>query len=150
MNATSAVATLTVILLFTRFKLTNFRMVTFLLPLIFVVQIAGSFVEFDKKLFQTITSIAIRYAADFSYSIFLIWAIQSYPTVCRAKCVGIVLSGISFGCILSYALKSVPLVQLIVGLVISLIALWFSKYLRLDYDHRLMDTLSQKGYDRYD
>ena len=51
MNATSAVAILTVILLFTRFKLTNFRMVTFLLPLIFVVQLAGSLVDFDKKLF---------------------------------------------------------------------------------------------------
>ena len=61
-----------------------------------------------------------------------------------------VLSGISLGCILAYCLKDMEVVQLGVGLAISLLVLWFSKYIRLDYDHRLMDTLSLKGYDRFD
>ena len=61
-----------------------------------------------------------------------------------------VLSGISLGTILAYSLKPVEVAQLAVGLLITCVALWFSKYLRLDYDHRLMDTLSLKGYDRFD
>jgi len=64
--------------------------------------------------------------------------------------VGFVLSGISLGSLLAYAVKGVPLTQLAVGFVVSLLILWFSKDLRLDYDHRLMDTLSMKGYDRFD
>ena len=61
-----------------------------------------------------------------------------------------VLSGISLGTILAYCLKTVEVAQLAVGLLITCVALWLSKYLRLDYDHRLMDTLSLKGYDRFD
>ena len=37
MNATSAVATLSVIIVFTRFKFKNFRIITFLLPLIVLI-----------------------------------------------------------------------------------------------------------------
>ena len=150
MNATSAVAILTVIILFTRFKLTNFRIVTCLLPVMILSQLVIAILGISSYLFETISTIAIRYFSDLSYSFFLIWAIETYPTVCRTKCVGMVLSGISLGSILAYALRSVPLAQLGVGLGISLMILWFSKYLRLDYDHRLMDTLEMKGYDRFD
>ena len=39
MNATSAVATLTVIILFSKFKLNNFRYITFLLPIVVLVDL---------------------------------------------------------------------------------------------------------------
>lgn len=81
---------------------------------------------------------------------FLIWAIESYPTVCRTKCVGLVLSGISLGSLLAYIFRPMPIVQLSFSLGVSILLVWFSKYLKLDYNHRLMDTLSGNWYDRYD
>ena len=39
MNATSAVATLTIIVLFSRFKLNNFRFITFMLPILVLVDL---------------------------------------------------------------------------------------------------------------
>ena len=61
-----------------------------------------------------------------------------------------VLSGVSIGCVLAYGLKSFGMAQLIVGFVASVAAFYCSQYLRLDYDHRLMDTLERNGYDRFD
>ena len=92
----------------------------------------------------------IRYLSDVGYSLFLIWTIETHPTVCRTKSVGFVLSGISIGSSLAYIVRSYPIVQASLGIVISLLVLAFSHNLRLDYDHRLMDTLSNNGYDRYD
>ena len=92
----------------------------------------------------------IRYLSDVGYSLFLIWTIETHPTVCRTKSVGFVLSGISIGSSLAYGLRSFPVLQSSVGIGISLLVLTFSHNLSLDYDHRLMDTLSHHGYDRYD
>ena len=92
----------------------------------------------------------VRYLSDLSYSIFVIWAIECYPTVCRTKCVGLVFTGSSFGSMAAYGLKGVPLAQLGVGLTISIMVFIFSPQLKLDYEHRLMDTLSSKAYDSQD
>ena len=51
MNATSAVAILTVIILFTRFKLTNFRIVTCLLPVMILSQLVIAVFGISSYLF---------------------------------------------------------------------------------------------------
>ena len=51
MNASSAVATLTVIILFNRYKLKNFRLVTFLTPFIILVQLIAIFLDYKNEIF---------------------------------------------------------------------------------------------------
>ena len=63
---------------------------------------------------------------------------------------GFVFTGSALGSVAAYGLRSVPLAQLAVGLGISILVFVFSSRIRLDYQHRLMDTLSSKAYDRQD
>ena len=50
----------------------------------------------------------------------------------------------------AYGSRSAPLGQLGIGLGICILVFAFSSKLRLDYDHRLMDTLSGNAYDSQD
>ena len=150
MNISSAVATLTVIVIFSKWKFHNFRLATFLTPFILLLNFLVTYLNCDSLPFVYAMSISLRYVSDIGFSIFLIWAIEAYPTVCRTRCVGMVFCGISLGTSFAYALGAYPLVQMGIGLVVSLLAVWASKYLRLDHRHRLKDTLSNKDYDRQD
>jgi hypothetical protein len=150
MNASSGVATLTVIVLFTRVKLSSFRPVIFVTPLIAATNLVLTILELNDHHFAYIVSVALRYVSGVCFSIFLIWAIESYPTVCRTRCVGMVFCGTSLGSCLAYGLRPFPLAQQVLSVLVSCLAAWLGKYLRLDYEHRLMDTLSNKGYDKDD
>jgi len=75
MNTTSAVATLTVIVLFSKFKLNNFRYITFLLPIAVIVDLLVTALGHNGYYFEAVVTIVVRYLADLSYSVFVIWAI---------------------------------------------------------------------------
>jgi len=61
-----------------------------------------------------------------------------------------VFTGSSLGSMAAYGLRAVPLAQLSVGLAICIMVFALSSKLRLDYEHRLMDTLSNNAYDSQD
>lgn len=81
---------------------------------------------------------------------FLIWAIETYPTVSRGRCLGIVLTGSSLGSTLAYSLYSFELVKLSLSVCLGIVVVWASKWVTLDYEHKLRDTLSNNFYDRED
>ena len=75
MNGTSAIATITVIILVTHFKLNKYTCLALLTILVLLVNLIVAIIGVEDFLFESIVSIALRNLSNLSYSIFLIWTI---------------------------------------------------------------------------
>lgn len=152
MNSTSTVATITVIILITKYKINRYTYFSFALLVASFVYLLVAAIGWDKSEFivDIILSIAVRYASDLSYSLFLIYAIEAYPTVCRAQALSLTLCGSSFGVILAYSLSGMKVAQLSIAFAFNIILLHQSQYIRLDYENALRDTLADEYYDQND
>lgn len=150
MNGTSAFATLTVIIIITKYKINNYFYISIPYLLIAIVNVIYSSLDYHNFIVESIFSIILRYLSDLSYSLFLIWAIEAFPTVCRGRCLGLTLCGSSLGSIIAYSLKSTELSQYILSLLLTILVAFLSKYFSLDYENKLRDTLTNEYYDEKD
>lgn len=150
MNGTSAFATLTVIIIITKYKINNYFYISIPYLLIAIVNVIYSSLDYHNFIVESIFSIILRYLSDLSYSLFLIWAIEAFPTVCRGRCLGLTLCGSSLGSIIAYSLKSTELSQYILSLLLTIMVAFLSKYFSLDYENKLRDTLTNEYYDEKD
>ena len=150
MNGTSAFATLTVIIIITKYKINNYFYVSIPYLLITIVNLIYFLFDYHIFIVESILSIILRYLSDLSFSLFLIWAIEAFPTVCRGRCLGLTLCGSSFGSILAYSLISTELSQFIISLILTIFVAYLSRYFSLDYENKLRDTLTDEYYDEKD
>jgi hypothetical protein len=105
MNCTSAVATLTVIVLITRYQLNSYTYFAAALLLGSFADLVIALAGLEGHLVDTVISIAIRYLSDLGYSLFLIYTIETFPTVCRTQSLTFALTGSSVGVVLAYLLS---------------------------------------------
>jgi len=103
--------------------------------------------KIDNFMIASILSILLRYLSDLSYCIFLIWAIETFPTVCRTTGVAFVLVGSSFGTILAYSLKEHRIAELLISIILYLIGLKLIGHVRPNHENKLFDTLKNEYYD---
>ena len=99
---------------------------------------------------EIVLSVIMRYASDLGYTVFLIWAVETFPTVCRARGVGISLCGLSLGCALAYAFHDYNKTRLSMSVVFGILVVVVSRMVKLDYEHKLTDTLNDNFYDQED
>lgn len=109
MNGTSAFATITVIILITKYKVNKFIYLALPTCAVVIIDIILTGIDLNGFISESILSILLRYLSDLSYSIFLIWTIEAFPTVCRTQCLALALCGSSLGVISAYSLSSFPL-----------------------------------------
>ena len=150
MNSTSAFATITVIILITKYQINHYTYFGVILCVVSLANLLITLIGADQFIIASIISILLRYVSDLSYSIFLIYTIQTFPTVCRAQCLTFTLCGSSFGVMLAYSLSSYSIVQLLISLGVSIVMMVKSKNILLDYENKLMDTLTDEYYDEND
>lgn len=150
MNSTSAVATITVIVLITRFKVNKYTSLALLSLSVTLADLIVTIVGVREFILESILCIALRYFSDLSYSIFLIWTIEAFPTVCRTQCLTLALCGSSVGSIMAYSLQSFETAELVISLILNLAALNLSRPLKLNYENKLTDTLADEYYDEKD
>lgn len=75
MNSTSAFATLTVIILITRYKINNFSYFPLIMLAVSLANAVVAIIGINQFIIESIISIILRYLSDLSYSIFLIYTI---------------------------------------------------------------------------
>jgi hypothetical protein len=150
MNCTSAVATITVIVLITRYQMNRFTYFAVALLVGSLLDAGVTAAGLDGFMVDTIVSIAIRYLSDLSYSLFLIYTIETFPTVCRTQCLTFALTGSSLGVILAYSLSRYRWVEIVLSLLLSVVLVVRSKDIQLDYENKLRDTLKDEYYDEND
>lgn len=75
MNITSAIATITVIVLITRYKINKFTYIGLSLLVISLINLLINIFGWNYFLIESVVSIAMRYVSDLSYSLFLIYTI---------------------------------------------------------------------------
>lgn len=110
MNSTSAIATITVIILITKYQINRYTYFGVILCFVSLANLIVAIIGADRFLIDSIVSILLRYVSDLSYSLFLIYTIETFPTVCRAQCLAFTLCGSSLGVMLAYSLSSYPIV----------------------------------------
>lgn len=142
MNSTSAFATLTVIILITRYKINNFSYFPMIMLAVSLANAAVGIVGINQFILESIISIILRYLSDLSYSIFLIYTIETFPTVCRSQGLALALCGGSFGVILAYSLSTYRITELVLCSCFNMLLVIRSKFIQLDYENKLMDTLT--------
>jgi hypothetical protein len=147
MNSTSAVATITVIVLITKYKINKYTYFGLFLLVASSADLIISALGIDQFWIDSLLSILIRYTSDLCYSLFLIYVIETFPTVCRTQCLAVVLCGSSFGVILAYSLKEFKLLELGMSVLLNLLLVKQSRHMQLDYENKLMDTLTDQHYD---
>ncbi len=147
MNSTSAIATITVIVLITKYKINRYTYFGIILCVISFANLIVYVIGVNRFLIDSIVSILLRYISDLSYSLFLIYTIETFPTVCRAQCLAFTLCGSSLGVILAYSLSAYLTIQVLLSLGLNIILMAKSKYIQLDYENKLKDTLTDEYYD---
>lgn len=150
MNCTSAVATITVIILITRYQVNRYTYFAVALLAGSLADLLVSVAGFDGFLIDSIISIAMRYLSDLSYSLFLIYTIETFPTVCRTQALTFALTGGSLGVILAYVLSQYRWAEIVMSLLMNIVLLVRSKDIQLDYENKLRDTLKDEYYDEND
>lgn len=105
MNCTSAVATVTVIIIITRYQVNRYTYFAIALLAGSVLDLAVGAAGLDGFWLDSAVAIGMRYLSDLSYSMFLIYTIETFPTVCRTQSLTFALTGSSIGVILAYGLS---------------------------------------------
>jgi hypothetical protein len=141
MNCTSAVATITVIILITRYQVNRYTYFAVAMLIGSLLDVVIAVTGMDGFLIESAISIAIRYLSDLSYCLFLIYTIETFPTVCRTQCLAFALTGSSVGVILAYTLSQYRWAELVLGLLLNMLLVVRSKDIQLDYENKLRDTL---------
>ena len=65
----------------------------------------SNFSESTMKTITIIHAVLIRYLSELCDGLLLIWAIETFPTISRAFCVGFVYCGVGFGVLTAYLLR---------------------------------------------
>lgn len=147
MNITSAVATLSAILLLAKFNSGKYFIISLLSVLTVVIYIAFKSLGWNSKVAEIVLSVILRYFSNLSYGIFIIWAIETFPTICRAQCLSFVLCGCSFATMLAYGLNNFETILLCISLVLNLLIMGSLKFLNANQNKKLLDTLHGEYYD---
>lgn len=109
-----------------------------------------NFTEETMSVLTIVHAVFIRYLSELCDGLLLIWAIESFPTICRAYCVGFVFCGVGLGVGAAYLLRDFIEVAYILGLVCTTFALVFEGFLELDKFGIMTDTLHGGYYDEND
>lgn len=133
MNCTSALATITVIILITRYQINRYTYLAVAMLIGSLLDLVITATGMDGFIVDSVVSIAIRYISDLSYSLFLIYTIETFPTVCRTQCLAFALTGSSLGVILAYTLSQYHWAELVLGLLLNMLLVMRSKDIQLDY-----------------
>lgn len=75
MNGTSAIATISVIIFITRYKINKYTPLAFLSFFVTFIDLLVTLSQINGFIMESILCISLRYLSDLSYSIFLIWTI---------------------------------------------------------------------------
>ena len=109
-NIGTAAADLTLCIFLDKFKGKTTKFLFVGNCLMIIVMIVSSSLDVDNtntpfNIVQEVISVAMRYLSELCYGLILIWAIETFPTINRSLCVGIVVGGSSFGVILAYGIR---------------------------------------------
>jgi len=75
MNGASALGTITVIIIITKYKINNYFYISIPYLLIAIINTIYLFLGYHSFIAESILAILLRYLSDLSFSLFLIWAI---------------------------------------------------------------------------
>lgn len=75
MNSTSAIATVTVIIVLSKYQIKKHYIIALINFLLVLITLVLRLTGITEQVTEVILSIALRYLSDLSYSIFLIWSI---------------------------------------------------------------------------
>lgn len=70
--------------------------------------------------------------------------------MCRSQGLALTLCGGSFGVILAYSLSNYRITELVLCFCFNIVLVVRSKFIQLDYENKLMDTLTDEYYDLND
>ena len=102
--------------------------------------------DLDEYFLFSISAL-LRYLSEISYGIVLIWSISAFPTIIRARCCSMVMCGCALGSILAYSIKNYSIVVLLCCTFFISISIFLQKFIELNWDKKIDDTLSGEHYD---